>query len=141
MERIRTGEGMSEYVTREEMEERLMAFLGGKVEERFMFFLEEKVEDTKRISRLEEEVRELRSMTAGDRTETRNRANQIYTNLKTCGKLTRTEVSKLIDDAHPQAAIRAMQECEARYQDVSIVRDKRGRLHIFLKPEALNVLC
>lgn len=110
------------------------------LEERIAFLLEERAEDTKRIAALENKIEELYNLVAGEQTETRNRANQIYMNLKACGKMTRAEVSKLLDEPHPQAAIRAMQECEALHSDVCIQRDRKGRLHIFLKGEALNAL-
>ncbi len=111
-----------------------------ELEERIAFLLEEWSEDRKRICALEKQIEELYHMIANDLTESRNRANQIYTALKTRGTMTRAEVSKLLDDLHPQAAIRAMQECEALHSDVNLQRDQRGRIHVFRKEEALDVL-
>lgn len=99
-------------------------------EERIMFVLEQVVENTKRIAELERKIDELFS--SGGQTETRNRANQIYFCLKNCGKLSRAEVNKLLNLSHPQAAMRAMQECVALHSDTSIQRDGKGRLYIIL---------
>lgn len=101
-------------------------------EERIMLVLEQVVENTKRIAELERKIDELFSLIAGGQTETRNRANQIYFCLKNCGKLSRAEVNKLLNLSHPQAAMRAMQECVDLHSDTSIQRDGKGRLYIIL---------
>lgn len=106
-------------------------------EEYKIFIAQEIATLMKSVAALEEENRSLRTLLAGSTKKNTERAAKLYMHLKMTGEpLFRKDASKLLDNKRSQTAVRAMEECQEIYEDVTLKKHERTKqLYLILQED------